>query len=118
MDRHPRLQVCLPHGGGALPILIGRVDHGYRVREEVKKMNLPKAPSEYLSRFTYDTIVHSKPIMEFLVQQVGAERIMIGSDYCFDMGYDRPLQFLEQINLSGAQRRMILGGNASRILKI
>jgi aminocarboxymuconate-semialdehyde decarboxylase len=118
MDRHPKLQVCLPHGGGALPILIGRVDHGYRVRAEVKKMNLPKPPSEYLSRFTYDTIVHSKPIMEFLVQQVGAERVMVGSDYCFDMGYDRPLQFLEQINLSGAQRKMILGGNASRILKL
>ena len=48
MDRHPKLQVCLPHGGGALPILIGRVDHGYRVRQEVKKMNLPKPPSEYL----------------------------------------------------------------------
>ncbi len=118
MDRHPKLQVCLPHGGGALPILIGRVDHGYRVRAEVKKMNLPKPPSEYLSRFTYDTIVHSKPIMEFLVQQVGAERVMVGSDYCFDMGYDRPLQFLEQINLTSAHRKMILGGNASRILKL
>jgi len=118
MDRHPKLQVCLPHGGGALPILIGRVDHGYRVRDEVKKMNLPKPPSEYMSRFTYDTIVHSKPIMEFLVQQVGAERIMVGSDYCFDMGYDRPLQFLEQINLSGAQRKAILGGNAAKILKL
>ena len=118
MDRHPKLQVCLPHGGGALPILIGRVDHGYRVRAEVKKMNLPKPPSEYLSRFTYDTIVHSKPIMEFLVQQVGAERVMVGSDYCFDMGYDRPLQFLEQISLSSTQRKMILGGNASRILKL
>jgi len=118
MDRHPKLQVCLPHGGGALPILIGRVDHGYQVRQEVKKMNLPKPPSEYLSRFTYDTIVHSKPIMEFLVQQVGAERIMVGSDYCFDMGYDRPLQFLEQINLNSAQRKMILGGNAAKILKV
>lgn len=118
MDRHPKLQVCLPHGGGALPILIGRVDHGYQVRQEVKKMNLPKPPSEYLSRFTYDTIVHSKPIMEFLVQQVGAERIMVGSDYCFDMGYDRPLQFLEQVNLTSAQRQMILGGNAAKILKI
>lgn len=118
MDRHPKLQVCLPHGGGALPILIGRVDHGYRVRQEVKKLNLPKPPSEYLRRFTYDTIVHSKPVMEFIIEQVGAERIMIGSDYCFDMGYDRPVQFLEQINLASAQRKMILGGNASRILKL
>ncbi len=118
MDRHPKLQVCLPHGGGALPILIGRVDHGYLVRPEVKKMNLPKPPSEYLSRFTYDTIVHSKPIMEFIIKQVGAERIMIGSDYCFDMGYDRPVQFLEHIDLTSAQRKMIMGGNAARVLKL
>ncbi len=118
LDRHPKLQVCLPHGGGALPILIGRVDQGYRVRQEVKKMNLPRPPSEYLHRFTFDTIVHSKPIMEFLIQEVGAERIMIGSDYCFDMGYDRPVQFLEQINLTSSQRKMIMGGNASRILKL
>ncbi len=118
MDRHPKLQVCLPHGGGALPILIGRVDQGYRVRQEVKKMNLPKPPSAYLQHFTFDTIVHSKAIMEFIIGQVGAERIMIGSDYCFDMGYDRPVQFLEQINLTSTQRKMILGGNASRILKL
>jgi len=118
LDRHPKLQLNLPHGGGALPILIGRVDRGYRVRPEIKKMNLPRPPSEYLQRFTYDTVVHSQPIMEFLIQEVGAERVMIGSDYCYDMGYDRPLEFLEQINLTSAQRKMIVGGNASRILKL
>jgi aminocarboxymuconate-semialdehyde decarboxylase len=118
LDRHPKLQINLPHGGGALPILIGRIDQGYRVRPEIKKMNVPRPPSEYLQRFTYDTIVHSKPIMEFVIQEVGAERIMIGSDFCYDMGYDRPLEFLEQINLTSAQRKMIIGGNASRILKL
>jgi len=56
--------------------------------------------------------------MEFVIQEVGAERIMIGSDYCYDMGYDRPLEFLDQINLTNAQRKMIVGGNASRILKL
>ena len=118
LDRHPKLQISLPHGGGALPILIGRIDRGYQVRPEIKKMNVPRPPSEYLKRFTYDTIVHSKPIMEFVIQEVGAERIMIGSDYCYDMGYDRPLEFLDQINLTNAQRKMIVGGNASRILKL
>jgi aminocarboxymuconate-semialdehyde decarboxylase len=56
--------------------------------------------------------------MEFVLQEVGADRVMIGSDYCYDMGYDRPLEFLEQINLSSAERKMILGENASRILKL
>jgi aminocarboxymuconate-semialdehyde decarboxylase len=118
LDRHPKLQICLPHGGGALPMLIGRADHGAQVRAEIKPLRLPQPPSAYMQRFTYDTIVHSKPVMEFLVREVGAERIMLGSDYCFDMGYDRPVQFLEQINLTGAQRKMILGGNASKLLKI
>lgn len=118
LDRHPKLDVSLPHGGGALPILIGRVDQGYRVRPEIKKMNVPRPPSEYLRRFTYDTVVHSKPVMEFIVKEVGADRIMIGSDFCFDMGYERPLGFLDQIDLTGEQRKMIVGGNASRILKL
>jgi aminocarboxymuconate-semialdehyde decarboxylase len=71
-----------------------------------------------MQRFTYDTIVHSKPVMELLIQEVGSERIMLGSDYCFDMGYERPVEFLDQINLSSAKRKMILGENAARLLKL
>lgn len=118
LDRHPKLQICLPHGGGALPMLMGRIDHGAQVRAEIKPLRLPQPPSAYLQRFTYDTIVHSKPVMEFLIQEVGAERIVLGSDYCFDMGYDQPVKFLEQINLSSAKRKMILGENAARLLKL
>lgn len=118
MDRHPKLEVCLPHSGGALPFLIGRVDHGAVVRAEIKPLKLPQAPSAYMQRFTYDSIVHSKSAMEYLIQEVGVERIMLGSDYCFDMGYDRPVQFLEEISVTSAKRKMILGGNAARLLKI
>src|SRR5579864_5517849 len=116
LDRHPKLQIALPHAGGVLPILIGRIDQGWRVRPELK--NLTQAPSAYLTRFTYDTITHSKAAMEFVIKEVGAERIMIGSDYCFTMGYDRPVQFLEQVDIASAQRKMILGGNAARLLKL
>jgi aminocarboxymuconate-semialdehyde decarboxylase len=116
LDRHPKLQVCLPHAGGVLPILVGRLDQGWKTRPELKA--LPQAPSTYLQRFTYDTITHSKPVMEFVIKQVGAERVMTGSDYCFAMGYDRPAQFLEQVDLTSAQRQMILGGNAARLLKV
>jgi aminocarboxymuconate-semialdehyde decarboxylase len=116
LDRHPRLQIGLAHGGGAVPILIGRIDHAWQVRPETK--HLPKAPSTYLQRFTYDTIVHSKPIMEFVIKEVGADRVMIGSDYCADMGYERPVQFLEQINLTSEERNMIVGGTAAKLLKL
>ena len=81
LDRHPKLRVTLPHGGGVLLMLIGRIDHGAKVRPEIEKLRLPRPPSEYLQRFTYDTVVHSQSIMEFVISEVGADRIMIGSDY-------------------------------------
>jgi aminocarboxymuconate-semialdehyde decarboxylase len=80
--------------------------------------HLPKAPSTYLPRFTYDTIVHSKQVMEFVIREVGAEHVMMGSDYCYQMGYERPIQFLEQLDLTSAQRAMILGGTAAKLLKL
>ena len=54
---------------------------------------------------------------EFVISKVGAERIILGSDDCFDMGHEKPVQFLEQVDLTRAQRKMILGGNAARMLK-
>jgi aminocarboxymuconate-semialdehyde decarboxylase len=116
LDRHPKLQVNLPHAGGVLPVLIGRIDHGWKVRKENR--HLAQAPSTYLRRFTYDTIAHSKPIMEFVISMVGADRVMIGSDYCFDMGYEQPIKFVDQLNLSPEQRKMILGTTAAKILKL
>jgi aminocarboxymuconate-semialdehyde decarboxylase len=116
LDRHPKLQIGLGNGGGTLLVHMGRLDRGWQVRPETR--HLPNAPSAYLQRFTYDTIVHSKPILEFVISQVGAERVMIGTDYPSDMGDDHPIQFLEQINLTSAQRRTILGGAASKLLQL
>ena len=116
LDRHPKLQIGLPHAGGVLPVLIGRIDQGWRTRPELK--SLPQAPSTYLHRFTYDTITHSKAIMEFVIKEVGVERIMLGSDYCFAMGYAQAVKFLDQVDLTSPERKMILGGNAARLLKL
>jgi aminocarboxymuconate-semialdehyde decarboxylase len=116
LDRHPNLVVVLPHAGGALLNLVGRLDHGWNAIPAAK--HSAQVPSAYLRRFLYDTIAHSKPIMEFIVSQVGVERIMMGSDYCFPVGYDRPVEAVEELHLSAEQRKMILGGTAARILKI
>jgi aminocarboxymuconate-semialdehyde decarboxylase len=118
LDRYPKLHFSLPHGGSVLLMLMGRIDHGSTVRPEIEKLRLPRPPSQYLQRFTFDTLVHSKSAMEFVIGEVGAERIMIGSDYCFDMGYERPVHFLDQVNLTSVQRKMILGDNAARMLKL
>jgi aminocarboxymuconate-semialdehyde decarboxylase len=116
MDRHPNLLFVLPHAGGVLPNLIGRLDHGWNAIPAAK--HSAQIPSAYLHRFMYDTIAHSKPMMEFIISQVGVERIMMGSDYCFAVGYDRPVEVVEQLHLSSEQRKMILGGTAAKILKI
>ncbi len=116
MDRHPNLLIVLPHAGGALLNIIGRLDHGWNVIPAAKHST--QAPSAYLHRFLYDTIAHSKPVMEFIISQVGVDRIMMGSDYCFPVGYDRPVEVVEDLRLSSDQRKMILGGTAAKILKI
>jgi aminocarboxymuconate-semialdehyde decarboxylase len=114
LDRCPQLSVNLPHAGGALPILIGRFDHGSARRKETRHMTRP--PSDYLKRFTYDTIAHSVPIMRWLVDFLGAERIVLGSDYCFDMGYERPLEMVDQLGLTPADRGLVLEGTVARLL--
>ena len=117
MDRFPKLEVNLPHAGGTFPWLIGRWDHGAKVRPELKHVKQP--PSSYLKRFTYDTIGHDDRINTNLVRLVGAERVTLGSDYCFDMGLDDPLSTVSRIaGLSAEDKARICGGNALKLLRL
>jgi aminocarboxymuconate-semialdehyde decarboxylase len=114
LDRFPKLEICLPHAGGALPYLIGRLNHGWKVRQECKALKNP--PSSYLRRFTYDTISHAPESLNYLIDLVGADQVMMGSDYCFDMGYERPVKAVIALKLSRSDEEKILGGNAARLL--
>ena len=117
MDAFPKLEVSLPHAGGVLPILRGRLDRGFEIRGECKV--IPRPPSEYLRRFTYDTISYSAPIMDYLVELVGAERIMMGSDYCFDIAYNDPVKIVKGMkSVNDRQREQILWGNAAKLLRL
>jgi aminocarboxymuconate-semialdehyde decarboxylase len=116
LDRFPSLEINLPHAGGALPILIGRFDHGHRVRPETR--HLPQPPSAYLRRFTYDTIGHAPEILRFVISQVGADRVLLGSDYCFDMGSCDPVKIVDELGLESGDRDLILGGTAARLLRL
>jgi aminocarboxymuconate-semialdehyde decarboxylase len=115
LDAFPKLEISLPHAGGALPILRGRLDRGFHTRNECK--TIPRPPSEYLKRFTYDTISYSEDVLQDLVDLVGADRIMMGSDYCFDIAYEEPLKMVTAMqSLSEEQKQQIVGGNAVRLL--
>jgi aminocarboxymuconate-semialdehyde decarboxylase len=117
MDRFPKLEVNLPHAGGTFPWLIGRWDHGAKVRPELKHLKQP--PSSYLKRFTYDTIGHDDRINAALVKLVGADRVTLGSDYCFDMGLDDPLATVNRIpGLTPEDKERICGGNALKLLRL
>ncbi len=117
LDAFPKLEVNLPHAGGSFPWLIGRLDHGTRVRAELKHMQ--RLPSEYLRRFSYDTIGHDDRINSALVRLVGADRVLLGSDYCFDMGLGDPVATVSRIaGVSAAEIDMVKGGTAARLLRL
>lgn len=119
LDRLPRLEVCLPHAGGALPYLVWRLQRGQRVRPETKG-RARRPVSAYLRRFTYDTISHDAAALRYLVQTVGADRVMLGSDFCFDMGYERPRDIVlhPTAGLRRADQERVLRGNAARLLRL
>jgi aminocarboxymuconate-semialdehyde decarboxylase len=116
LDAFPRLEVILPHAGGSFPWLIGRFDNGVATRKrELGHMKQPA--SSYLRRFYYDTISHHPQIVRFLIEMVGIDRIVVGSDYNMDAGYPLPVEFVDRIpGLTPEERKAILEGNAARLL--
>jgi aminocarboxymuconate-semialdehyde decarboxylase len=112
MEEYPRLRVLLSHGGGVLPSLRGRLDHGARVRPEI---DLPRPPSDYLRRFYYDTITHDATLLRELVDFAGADHVLLGSDYPFDMGTDDPVGEVRAARLGAEAEALVLGGSAARL---
>lgn len=117
LERLPRLRLCFAHGGGAFPAALGRLDHGHRVRPEAKKF-IAQPPSRYAKSLYFDTLTHDPALLAFNLEKFGSERIMIGSDYPFDMGVDHPLSQLEGLALSAADRDNITHRTARRFLRL
>lgn len=117
LDRHPGLDVVIAHGGGYYPFYAARMDHAWKVRPEVRRLTAD-APSTYLKRMWFDTCVFSPNLIDQLVAAVGVDRVMMGSDYPFDMGDDDPVGLVKRSNLSDEDREKVLFGNASRLFRI
>jgi aminocarboxymuconate-semialdehyde decarboxylase len=115
LERHPSLKICLAHGGGFVPYQAGRFLHGWHVRKEPKS-KLPKPPTESLGRFYFDTIVHSKDVLEFLVGNAGVDRVLLGSDYPFDMGMPDGVLQVRGLSIPAGDQSSILGGRAKALL--
>jgi aminocarboxymuconate-semialdehyde decarboxylase len=117
LERHPNLTIILVHGGGYMPYQIGRLDHGYRVRRETNA-HLTAPPSSYLRRFYYDTITHAGVPLNFLIELVGPDRVVFGTDIPFDMADERFADILAAAELDESTLDAINQGNTSRILKL
>jgi len=114
LARHPKLNFVMVHGGGFIPYQGGRWVHGWAVRPE-PKVHLDHSPEKYLGRFLYDTILHSKASLEFLIASIGADRVFLGSDYPYDMGMLDCARHVRALAITSGDRDKILGGHAAAI---
>ena len=117
LDRHPDARIVLSHGGGFLPSYIGRADNCHARSAGCRTM--AKAPSEYLRDLYYDTLVYSPENLRHLIDQVGADRIVLGTDYPFPIASQDPVgDALAVPDLADADLEAILGGTAARLLRL
>ena len=118
MDKHPNLRICLSHGGGYVCFGIGRMDRGWQVRSEARE-NIQLPPSTYLRNFYYDCLTHSESALRMLIDTVGVDRVLFGSDWPFDMAIDWPVAWLLGLeSLTQEEKDAILWKNLEELLGI
>jgi aminocarboxymuconate-semialdehyde decarboxylase len=110
MDDHPGLRILLAHGGGAVSALRGRLAHEQTFHGPGRDV------LAVIRRFHVDTVVHDVDVLRGLVEFFGAERVVCGSDYPFDMGTGRPAEIVRALRLSDSEEAAILGGNVLRLI--
>ncbi|MFF9135070.1 amidohydrolase family protein [Streptomyces sp. NPDC014806] len=115
LDRHPGLTLIAAHGGGYLPTHIGRSDHAWSARSDAGA-GCAHPPSSYLKRLYFDSLVHDPHVLRELVRVAGADRVLLGSDFPFDMGAEDPVGALRAARLPDHAFHAVSGGNASALL--
>jgi aminocarboxymuconate-semialdehyde decarboxylase len=116
MDAHPGLRLVLGHGGGYTCYGIGRMDHAWKVRAEARA-HIARPPSAYLRAFYYDCIVYTEPALRFLIDTVGADRVLFGTDWPYDMALDWPVAWiLGMTTLSPEEKDAILWKNLAALI--
>jgi aminocarboxymuconate-semialdehyde decarboxylase len=118
MDACPNLKVCLAHGGGYTRFGIGRMDRGWQVRSGARQ-HIEKPPSTYLRKFYYDCLTHSEAALRLLLDTVGADRVVLGTDWPADMRIDWPVAWVLGLkSLTQEEKELILWKNLERLLGI
>jgi aminocarboxymuconate-semialdehyde decarboxylase len=115
MERHPDLRVLLAHGGGALMAVRGRIRHAHGFQPQARA-RLRESPDDSIRRFHFDTLTHDDALLRALLEYVGHEHVLLGSDYPFDMGDPRHVDTVRALQLEPEIEAAILAGNAERLL--
>ncbi len=118
-ERLKNLKVCFSHGGGSFPFTIGRIEHGFKVRPDLVAVDNKINPREYLGKFYLDSLVHDEAALKYLIDLMGDDRIMLGSDYPFPLGEHHPGKLIESMSsLSVESKEKLLWRNATEFLGI
>ena len=115
LERHPNLKIFAVHGGGYLGAYHGRIDHAWGARADAHA-SLPKPPTHYLKKIIFDTVVFTPGQLKALVETYGADHVVLGTDYPFDMADFDPVEHVVSTGFDAAATAAICGGNAKRLL--
>lgn len=117
LERHPDLRLCVAHGGGFAPYQIGRWDHAFHRDARGAAANLTRPPSHWVGQLHHDTVLHSPRSLRLLLDLVGPEHVVLGSDYPFEMGDPDPVGTVAAVpGLSDEERALVLAGNLDRLM--
>ncbi|HWO41918.1 MAG TPA: amidohydrolase family protein [Candidatus Eisenbacteria bacterium] len=117
-DRFPNLKLCVLHGGGFFPYHLGRFDQGWHVRSGARAAQAQKPPSGYLKNLYYDNMIYRVDTLDYLRRLAGADHIMVGTDYPYSLGDWKAVDKIEALDCPDAEKRLMLDGNAKRLLKL
>ncbi|KAM4626975.1 2-amino-3-carboxymuconate-6-semialdehyde decarboxylase [Discoglossus pictus] len=116
-EKFPKLKVCFAHGGGAFPYTVGRINHGFNVRPDLCAVDNKVAPEKYLGSFYTDSLVHDPQALQLLVDVIGKDKVILGSDYPFPLGEHVPGQLIESMeDFDDNLKDKLLAGNALSFL--
>ena len=119
LDACPDLKVCIAHGGGPACYAMGRLDRGWQGRSPGRQQSIPQPPSSYQRRLYYDTVVGSEKALRFLLDEVGADRVVLGSDWPFVPWHPSPVTWVQGLgSLTQAEKEQILWRNLESLLKL
>lgn len=117
LERLPNLRICFAHGGGSFPATLGRIDHGFNVRPDLFTDN-QHSPRKYLNKMYFDSLVHEPAKLDYLVTLVGADQVMLGTDYPFPLGELQPGKLIDSMAYDDSIKEMLFHGAALNWLNL